>query len=121
MSTIKTIPPFYNGMKKIIYIAFLSLFISCGNDKPQAPERLPENELPAYREAIIKMAEYIVIEDSAYHFTITKERAVDLDIPTKYYDRMQQELDFTNYIIKEEYNKKGIPIEMPEYRVDSIF
>lgn len=60
------------------------------------------------------------MEDSAYHFIITREQAVDYGIPARYYDRMQQELDYTNYIVREEYNKKGIPVEMAEYNVDSI-
>jgi len=108
-------------MKRFTYIVLLSLLICCTNNKPKAPERLPENELPAYREAVRKMSEYIILEDSAYHFTITKENAISLGVPAKYYDRMQQDLDYTNYMVSEEFNKKGIPIEMPEYnKVDSI-
>lgn len=107
-------------MKRLIIVALVASVLSCGNDRPKAPERLPEDEIPAYREAIFKMSEYIVLEDSAYHFIITREQAVDSGIPARYYDRMQQELDYTNYIVREEYNKKGIPVEMAEYNVDSI-
>lgn len=63
------------------------------------------------------MIQYIVLEDSAYHFTISKEKALENGISEKYYDRMQQELDFANYTIRE-YNKKGIPITVPEYKIE---
>ncbi len=106
-------------MKKLLYVGLIGLMAGCGDVKPRHPERLPDDEVPAFREACIKMAHHIVLKDSAYHLTITKDSAMRLGIPGRYYDRMQQELEYTNYIVKEEYNKKGIPIEMPEYTIDT--
>lgn len=107
-------------MKKLLYIGLIGLMAGCGDGKPRQPERLPDDEVPAFREACIKMAHHIVLKDSAYRLTIPKDSAMRLGIPGRYYDRMQQELEYTNYIVKEEYNKKGIPIEMPEYTIDTI-
>lgn len=102
-------------MRKLLLIFLLGLTISCGNNRPHQPERLPDDEIPAYRTACLKIADYIVLEDSAYHLTISKQQAAQIGVPEKYYDRIQQELDYTNYLVREEYNKKGIPIEMPEF------
>lgn len=107
-------------MNKIFYIAIVLLCASCGDPKPNQPERLPDSEVAVFREAAIKMSEYIVLEDSAYRLTIDKEKALRLGVPEKYYQRMKQELEYTNYLVREEYNKKGIPIEMPEYKIDTI-
>lgn len=97
------------------------LLCACSHSqKPRQPERLPDEEVSAFRESAIKMMPYITLEDSAYHLTISKDKAAGLGIPVKYYDRMRQELEYTNYIVREEYSKKGIPIEMPEYQPDSI-
>ena len=104
-------------MKNLIVSFLLILFIGCAEKKTKQPEMLPEEEIPAFREAVEKMAQYIVLEDSAYHFTISKEKALDNGIPEKYYHRMQQELDFANYTIRE-HNKKGIPITVPEYKIE---
>ncbi len=101
-------------MKKLIVSFLLLLFIGCSGKKPKQPGRLPDDEIPAYREAVTKMTQYIVLEDSAYHLTVSKEHAAEDGIPEKYYDRIQQELDFTNYTIKE-YNRKGIPISFDDY------
>lgn len=98
----------------LIVIAVSIFLASCAGKAPNQPEKLPDDEIPAFREAAAKMSKYIVMEDSAFHFTISKEEAFDLGVSEKYYDRIQQELDYTNYLIKEEYNKMGIPIEMPE-------
>lgn len=104
-------------MKKLIFGLILIIFLGCGDKVPKQPERLPEDEVPAFREAAIKMTKYIVLEDSAYHFTISKEKAVQIGIPDKYYRRMQQELDFTNYTIKE-HNRKGLPISFDDYWIE---
>lgn len=104
-------------MKKLIISFLVILFIGCAEKTPKQPEMLPEEEIPAFREAAKKMTQYIVLEDSAYHFTISKEKALENGIPEKYYNRMQQELDNANYIIKE-YNKKGIPVTIPEYNIE---
>lgn len=107
-------------VKRILMPALLMLIVSCADNKPKPPERLPKEEVPAYREAVIKMSKYIVLEeDSVYHFTLSKDKAVALGIPEKYYDRMWQDLEYTNYIVREEYNEKGIPIEMAEYKIDT--
>ena len=103
-------------MKWHILIVALILLMSCDGNKPKQLDRLPKNEIPGYREATMKMSEYIMLKDSTYYFTISKDKAIELGIPAKYYDRMQQELDYTNYIVREEYNKKGIPIEMSEFK-----
>lgn len=104
-------------MRKIIYIFLLALFCGCAEKAPKQPERLPDEEVPVFRQAAIKMTKYIVLKDSAYHFTISKETAVEKGIPEKYYTRMQQELDFANYTIKE-YNRKGIPISIDDYWIE---
>ena len=104
-------------MKKIVYCLLLTLFSGCLEKVPKQPERLPDEEVPAFREAAIKMTQYIVLEDSAYHITISKEQAVENGISEKYFNRMQQELDYTNYTIKE-YNRKGIPISIDEYWIE---
>lgn len=104
-------------MKNLIVSFLLILFIGCVEKKPKQPEMLPEEDIPAFREAVEKMTQYIVLEDSAYHFTISKEKALENGIPEKYYDRMQQELDLANYTIRE-HNKKGIPITVPEYKIE---
>ena len=109
-------------MKRLIYIASLALLIavvSCSGRKPKAPERLPDEEIVAYREALIKLYPYVVLEDSAYHITITSYEATKLQIPEKYYDRLKADLDYTNYIVREEYNKRGIPITLSEPRIDT--
>ena len=51
---------------------------------------------------------------------MTEDSAARLGIPGKYFKRAAQELEYTNYLIHEEYNKKGIPMEMPEYNTDSL-
>lgn len=104
-------------MKKIVYCFLLILFSGCSNEKPKQPGMLPEEEIPAFREAAIKMTEYIELKDSAFHLTISKKSAVEQGIPEKYYNRMQQELEFTNYTIKE-YNRKGMPISIDEYWIE---
>lgn len=104
---------------RIWFIVFLSL-IGCSHYKPQPPERLPEDEVAAYRDASIKMSKYIVLEDSVYSLSISKVEAINLGIEAKYYDRIIQDLNYTNYIVREEYIKKGIPIEMPRNPVDIV-
>ncbi len=104
-------------MKKIIVGLLVILFLGCSEKKPKQLKMLPQDEIPAYREAIKKMAKYIILEDSAYHFTISKDEALKKGIPENYYTRMQQELDFANYTIKE-HNKQGIPITIPEYKIE---
>ena len=107
-------------MKKLLYIGLIGLVAGCGDGKPRPPERLPDDEIPAFRDACIKMAHHIILKDSAYHLPIAQDSAMRLGIPGRYYDRMQQELEYTNYIVREEYNKKGIPIEMSEYTIDTV-
>lgn len=110
-------------MKKLILLSVITigaLAASCSQTSPKQPERLPEEEIPAYRDACVKLAPYIALEDSAYHITITKKEAVSKGVPEKYYDRMRQDIEYTNYLIQEEYNKKGIPIEVPEYQIDTL-
>ncbi len=97
-------------------LALLSVS-ACSGRKPTAPERLSDVELAAYREAVIKLYPYVVLQDSAYHITISKSEAAKLRIPGKYYDRLKEDLDYTNYVVREEYNKQGIPIEMPYHKV----
>lgn len=105
-------------MKKFInHFLLIILFSGCTEKIPKHPGKLPEKEIAAFREAAIIMTQYIILEDSAYHFTISKEKAVKNGIPEKYYERMQQELDFTNYTIKE-YNRKGLPIAIDEYWIE---
>lgn len=101
-------------MKKIFCGFLLILFLGCSEKIPRQPERLPDEEVPAFREAAMKMTQYIVLEDSVYHFTISKVKAIELGIPEKYYTRMQQELEYTNHTIKE-YNRKGIPISFDDF------
>ena len=112
-------------MKTLFYIcifAFLLPITGCKDNKPKPPERIPEAEIAAYKDAIIKIYPYIVLEDSAYHITLSKEDAMNnMHVPEKYYDRMVQDLEYTNYIVREEYNKKGIPIEMPEPLLDNTY
>ena len=101
-------------MRMLAYF-FVILFLSgCTERVPGQPERLAEDELPAYREASAKMSKYIELEDSAFHLTISKEKALENGVSEKYYLRIQQELDFTNYTIKE-CNKKGMPIDIDDY------
>lgn len=107
-------------MNKIVYILAAMSCAGCVNSGPQQPAPLPDSEVAVFREAALKMSEYIVLEDSAYRLTIDKEKALRLGVPEKYYHRMKQELEYTNYLVREEYNKKGIPIEMPEYKIDTI-
>lgn len=104
-------------MKKIIVGVLVILFLGCSEKKPKQPEMLPQDEIPEYREAIKKMAQYIILEDSAYHFIISKEKVLEKGIPEKYYNRMQQELDFANYTIRE-HNKQGIPITISDYKIE---
>lgn len=110
-------------MKTLFYISTLACLFSiigCSREK-KPPERIPEAELASYKEALIKIYPYIVLKDSAYHITISKEEAVKMQVTEKYYDRMVQDLEYTNHLVREEYNKKGIPIEMPEPKLDSSY
>lgn len=108
-------------MKKLLFIVLGLWLMGCTGGgtvhKPEPPAMLPQEEIPAYREALIKMAPYVVLIDSAYHLEITKDKAMEMGVPEKYFERLQQDLDYTNYIVREEYNKKGIPIEMSEYNI----
>lgn len=107
-------------MMRLIYVALIMLVAGCAGNKPEAPERIPDEEIAAYREAAAKMSRHIVLEDSAFHFTIDREMAVDSGIPARYYDRMVRELEYTNYLIREEYNRKGIKIDLSDYKFDTI-
>ncbi len=89
--------------------------LSCSDTKPSVPDPLPEEEVGAYREAVSLVSKYVVLKDSAYHLSITKDKAVELGVPPKYYDRIMQDLEYTNYLIEEEYNKKGIPVELTDF------
>lgn len=111
---------YLSRMKHFIFLCAVIMLAACGPCRPSQPERLPDDEVPAFRTAAVKMAPYIVLEDSAYHLTISKEDASGIGVPGKYYDRMRQELEYTNYLVREEYNKKGIPIEMPDFRIDTV-
>lgn len=95
----------------------LLLCLACGGEKPRQPERLPDEEVPAYREACFIMSGHIALKDSAYRITISKDSATRLGVSGKHYDRMRQDIEYTNYLIREEYNKKGIPIELTEYNI----
>lgn len=89
------------------------------SEKPTPPERIPHSELEAYKEALITIYPYLVLQDSAYRITISKEEAVKMHVPENYYDRMMQDLEYTNYIIREEYNKKGLPITLTDPKIDT--
>lgn len=114
-------------MRRMMFIALLTMMMACSDSKPKAPEKLPEDELPAYLEAVKTIYGYITLEDSAYNLTISKEKAAELGIPAKYYDRMKQDLDYTNHLIRE-YNHQGhhvtlqrMPITIDEFdREDSM-
>lgn len=90
------------------------LVCACSQSKPTPPERLPDDEVEAYREAIAKILPYVTLDDSVFGLSITKDEALKLDVSERYYDRIQQDLDYTNYLIKEEYNSKGIKIDLLE-------
>lgn len=112
----------YSKTKKIIYLLTFVVTLSvagCRDGKPKPPEQLPDSEIGAYKEALIKIYPYLVLEDSTYRITISKQEAEKLQVPEKYYDRIVEDLDYTNYIIKEEYNNKGIPIELSEPILDT--
>lgn len=109
-----------NTIERTVILAAVVAFYACAGSPPTPPARLPDSEIPAYREAAHKLARYIVMEDSSFHLTITEDSAARLGIPGKYFKRAAQELEYTNYLIHEEYNKKGIPVEMPEYNTDSL-
>ncbi len=100
--------------KKYLLLFALSLGIlaSCGDRVPRQPERLPDDEIPAYREAVAKMAPYVELCDSAFSLNAPRERAKELGVPEKYYDRIKQELEYTNYLISE-HNKKGEHVDLP--------
>lgn len=102
----------------LLTIASLLLCIACGSEKPRQPERLPDNEIPAYREACIIMSRHTVLKDSAYRITIPKDSAAKLGVPERYYDRIVQDIEYTNYLIREEYNKKGIPVELSDWNIE---
>lgn len=108
-------------MKNLLFILLVLGLMGCTGGgaihKPEQPTMLPEEEIPAYREALVKMAPYVMIADSAYHITISKDKAIEIGVPEKYFDMLLQDLEYTNYIVHEEYNKKGIPIEMTEYNI----
>lgn len=109
-------------MKHLIYIlslVVLALASACSDRTPKPPGPLPDEEIPAYRGALIKLYPYVVLEDSAYHITITKSDAAKLQIPAKYYDRLKADLDYTNYLIREEYNKRAIPLELTYPTIDT--
>lgn len=111
-----------NIAKRLAYALSIVVLVAasaCCDRKPKAPERLPDEELAAYREAVIKLYPYVVLKDSAYHITISKSEAAKLRIPGKYFDRLKEDLDYTNHIIREEYIKRGIPIEMPLPQCDT--
>ena len=103
---------------RLVLIALYILSVSCSK-KPKAPEPLPGAEVQAFKEAIIKLAPYVALQDSAYSLMISKSDAAKMGVPEKYYHRMSQELEYTNYLVREEYNGKGIPIGMPVFRVDT--
>ena len=101
-------------MKRLVYFFAIIFLSSCTERVPRQPERLPDDEIPAYREASIKMSKFVVLEDSAFRLTISKEKASENGVPEKYYQRIKEEIDFTNYTIKE-CNKKGMPIDVDKY------
>lgn len=112
----------YSKTKKIICLLTFVLTLSvagCRDGKPKPPAQLPDSEIGAYKEVLIKIYPYLVLEDSAYRITISKQEAEKMQVPEKYYDRIVEDLDYTNYIIKEEYNNKGIPIELSEPILDT--
>ena len=80
---------------------------------PQAPERLPQDELPAYREAMQKLRPYIVLEDSVFRITLSEQDAADMGVPTKYYNRAKKDIDYTNYLL-EPPNRECKPIDIPD-------
>lgn len=111
-------------MKNLLLIIFIFIIAAgCTNSpgKPEPPDRLPDDEVPAFRDAAIKIMPYLTVKDSAYHITISKEEALRIGIPEQYFNRMLKEIEYTNYLIREEYNKKGIPVEIPEYTVDTNY
>ncbi len=105
---------FFTKALLITAIGLSNCLCACSPSKPMPPERLPDDEIAIYREAVTKITPYITLEDSAFKLSINLNEALELDIPEKYYERVKQELDYTNYIIKEEYNRKGIKIDLPE-------
>lgn len=100
--------------RTILTILAATALAGCGNRTPQPPERLPDAEIPAYRQAAMKMMPYISLEDSAFSVTISADSAASLGVPRKYYDRITQELKYTNHIIRQ-HNRNGLPIDMSEY------
>ncbi len=86
------------------------------SQSPVPPPRLPDDEIPAYREAALKMMPYIELRDSAFYISITPDSAESLGVPKKYYERMKQDILYTNHVISES-NRQGFPIELtnPEF------
>lgn len=105
-----------NRILAMLVVAIVAIAMGCGGKGVEAPEQLPDEEVPAYREAVAKLMPYIVLEDSAYSLTISEDDAVGLGVPEKYYDRTKRELEYTNYLVKEEYNSKGIPVDMTDWK-----
>lgn len=101
-------------MKKVIYCVLLLLLPGCSEKESKQPDRLPSEEIPAFREAAMKMTEYIVWEDSAFRLTIPEEKAIEIGIPGKYYKRVKEELDYTNHAISDN-KRKGIPVAVDDY------
>lgn len=101
-------------MKKFVYGLLLLSLAACGTKAPVQPESLPDEEIAPFREAAIKLSPYIVLEDSAFHITIPKSEAIELGVPEKYYLRIEQELEYTNYTISEA-NRQGQPIAIDTY------
>lgn len=104
-----------NRILAVVCVVIGAFAIGCGGKGVEAPERLPDEEVPAYREAVAKLMPYIVLEDSAYRLTISEDDAARLGVPEKYYERTKRELEYTNYLVREEYNSKGIPVDMTDW------
>ena len=96
------------------YTAIALAVMAAGCRKaPQAPERLPQDELPAYREAMQKLRPYIVLEDSVFSITLSEQAAADIGVPSEYYNRAKKDIDYTNYLI-ETHNREGQPIDITD-------
>ena len=101
-------------MKSFKWILALGLSLAaCGADVPRQPERLPDDEIPAFTEAVGRIAPYVRLCDSVFTLTVSASQAARLGIPEKYYERMRQELEYTNYLIRE-HNRNGQLIELPQ-------
>lgn len=102
-------------MNRLLLSAAIALSIAAAGCRkaPETPEKLPQDELPAYREAMRKLHPFIVLEDSVFRITLSEQDAADMGIPSEYYNRAQKDIDYTNYLI-EKHNREGRPIDLPD-------